>query len=150
MSKQSRSDPEKLSQKREHIHTLFDIYVHKILHNGATYAGVRPKWSVMCRLSALKRQARIWSNFDLADEIHHLNRAHGAVKTLVARFAARPFNGLFNVFRGQHAEHHRNIAVQSNGRPWTPHCIHSHNGRCCRESRRQGRSPHHIFRFLPF
>ena len=48
--------------------------------------------------------------FDFLDEVYHLDGSKGAVVALVAGLCSGPLNGLLDVFGGEDAEHHGNLA----------------------------------------
>lgn len=43
--------------------------------------------------------------------IDHLDGANGTVKALISSLCTGPFNGLLNIFSGEHAKHYRNLTV---------------------------------------
>ena len=49
--------------------------------------------------------------FDAADQVDHFNRAFRAFAALVSCLGSGAFDGLLNVFGGQHAKHNRKILV---------------------------------------
>lgn len=52
------------------------------------------------------------SPFDLADQVHHLHGAQGAVVALVACLGAGPLDGLLNGVGGEDAKHHGDVTLQ--------------------------------------